>query len=106
MSTLERELVKGYVQKLSQVQALLVAETPSAQVLAQVEMLVDDVLADMRRYLKSPIWPEPTTDAPDLATLEDWLTDGACEATDGCFVEPDGTCPHGHPSWLIVLGLI
>ena len=32
--------------------------------------------------------------------------DGGCEATDGCFVEPDGTCEHGQPSWLLVLGLI
>ena len=26
-------------------------------------------------------------------------------ATDGCTVEPDGTCPHGHSSWLLVLHL-
>ena len=32
--------------------------------------------------------------------------DGGCEATDGCFVEPDGTCDHGQPSWLLALGLI
>jgi hypothetical protein len=32
--------------------------------------------------------------------------DGGCEATDGCFVKPDGTCDHGQPSWLLVLGLI
>jgi hypothetical protein len=32
--------------------------------------------------------------------------DGGCEATDGCLVEPDGTCDHGQPSWLLVLGLI
>ena len=25
---------------------------------------------------------------------------------DGCIVEPDGECPHGHPSFLIVLGLL
>jgi hypothetical protein len=28
------------------------------------------------------------------------------EALDGCPVEPDGICPHGHPSWLRYLGLI
>jgi hypothetical protein len=32
--------------------------------------------------------------------------DGGGEATDGCFVEPDGTYEHGQPSWLLVLGLI
>ncbi len=34
------------------------------------------------------------------------MSDGICEATDGCLVEPDGECPHGRPSWLIVLGMI
>ncbi len=32
--------------------------------------------------------------------------DGGCEATDGCVVEPDGTCEQGQPSWLLALGLI
>jgi hypothetical protein len=32
--------------------------------------------------------------------------DGGFEATDGCFVEPDGSCEHGTPSWLLALGLI
>jgi hypothetical protein len=32
--------------------------------------------------------------------------DSACEATDGCWVEPDGYCEHGCPSWLLKLGLI
>lgn len=26
--------------------------------------------------------------------------------SDGCEVEPDGTCPHGNPSILIELGMI
>lgn len=42
-----------------------------------------------------------------MGTVEDWLTDTEeTEATDGCIVEPDGMCPHGHPSWLVRLGLI
>jgi hypothetical protein len=45
--------------------------------------------------------PEPTT-----SQLEEWMMDGVAEATDGCRIEPDGTCEHGHPSWLIHLGLI
>ena len=57
------------------------------------------------RNTKTP--PRPTTSQPDMDQLEEWgILDGGCEATDGCWVEPDGTCPHGHPSWMIVLGLI
>jgi hypothetical protein len=52
-------------------------------------------------------WPEPTTGTPDLETIEDWMwEDAGCEATDGCWVEIDGRCPHGHPSWLRRLGLV
>ena len=46
------------------------------------------------------------TDAPDLETLTDWVDDGGCEATDGCWVEVDGYCPHGKPSWAIAMGLV
>ena len=49
---------------------------------------------------------EATGTIPDLETLEEWVSDGGCEATDGCWVEPDGTCEHGKRSWLLVLGLI
>ena len=51
-------------------------------------------------------WPEPTTPEPDSEDVEGWVLDDVCEATDGCEVEPDGVCPHGHPSWLVRLGLI
>ena len=43
---------------------------------------------------------------PDLETLIEWEAMGGCEAVDGCWVESDGTCPHGCPSWLLVMGLI
>jgi len=43
---------------------------------------------------------------PCLATMEKWLDNGAAKATDGCRVEPDGVCPHGHQSWLLRLGMI
>lgn len=46
---------------------------------------------------------EPT---PSMEQLEEWVYDSVCEATDGCIVEPDGRCPHGHQSWLLRLGLI
>jgi hypothetical protein len=69
--------------------------------------------------------PAPRTDAPPTAnpthprkevkamprpSLEELQRqveeDGGCEATDGCWVEPDGTCDHGQPSRLLALGLI
>jgi hypothetical protein len=56
---------------------------------------------------RRPQWPQPTVPTPDLEQIEDWLwDDGGCEATDGCWIEPDGICPHGHPSWFLRLGLI
>lgn len=52
-------------------------------------------------------WPEPTEDQPPLDELiEEMDSNGTCEATDGCIVEPDGICEHNHPSWLRKLGLI
>jgi hypothetical protein len=45
-------------------------------------------------------------DAPPLEQLLEWQEEGGCEATDGCWVESDGRCGHGKPSWLLALGLI
>ena len=60
----------------------------------------------VRNPNKRPKWPQPTVPAPSLEQIEDWIwEDGGCEATDGCWLEPDGICPHGHPSWLLKLGL-
>jgi hypothetical protein len=50
---------------------------------------------------------DPTkAQAPDLETLIEWEAEGGCEAVDGCWVESDGTCPHGCRSWLLELGLV
>jgi hypothetical protein len=44
---------------------------------------------------------------PDAETLWDWVDEyGVCTATDGCWVAPNGECPHGHKSWLLALNLI
>lgn len=43
---------------------------------------------------------------PTIKTLERYAYDGVAKATDGCRVEPDGTCPHGHDSWLLWCGYI
>lgn len=52
------------------------------------------------------LYPEPTTEKPSEEEFWDMLFDGACPATDGCEVEPDGTCPHGHPAWPRRMGLV
>ena len=54
---------------------------------------------------------EPQSTMPDepddmFSWLEDAEETGMCEATDGCIVEIDGVCPHGKPSWAIVMGLV
>ncbi len=52
-------------------------------------------------------WPRPTEYAPGAIALEAMSWDGDMEATDGCGpVEDDGYCEHGHPSWMLELGLI
>jgi hypothetical protein len=47
---------------------------------------------------------------PDEWTDEDLLEmaeeDGGIQTPDGCWVEPDGACPHGQRSPLVVRGLI
>ncbi|HUT15460.1 MAG TPA: hypothetical protein VMY98_04365 [Anaerolineae bacterium] len=43
---------------------------------------------------------------PTMRQLMAWQAKGGCEATDGCWVEPDGHCEHGCPSWMLALGLI
>jgi hypothetical protein len=43
---------------------------------------------------------------PNSELLAEWMDMGGCEATDGCWVEPDGKCEHGCLSWLIVMGMI
>jgi hypothetical protein len=56
--------------------------------------------------------PEPVVETdlepPDLETLMAWEAEGGCEAAcpHHCWTEPDGICSHGHPSWLLKLGLI
>lgn len=43
---------------------------------------------------------------PSVEQLMAWDFDGICESTDGCRVEPDGHCPHGHTSWLRIVGIV
>jgi len=44
---------------------------------------------------------------PSVATLERWSSNCGCKTVGcGCWVEPDGECGHGAPSWLLALGMI
>lgn len=51
-------------------------------------------------------FPAATVDRPSGEELHEMAMDSVATATDGCDVEPDGECEHGHPSWLVRLGLI
>ena len=53
-----------------------------------------------------PTTPEPTSPAPTMDEVIAWESEGYSEATDGCHIEPDGICEHGHPSWMLHFGLI
>ena len=52
-------------------------------------------------------YPRPLVKQPSDDEIVGMLTDRIdVESTDGCVCDPDGICPHGHPSWLVVLGYI
>jgi len=55
---------------------------------------------------RSVTWKGERYETPEYEQIEHWVYDSICEAVDGCTVEPDGTCPHGAPSWLIAVGLV
>ena len=57
-------------------------------------------------FIKHPETIVCSSVPPQNATMEKWVENGIARAIDGCKVEPDGTCPHNKPSWLIALGLI
>lgn len=51
-------------------------------------------------------YPDPTTEEPTPETIARWADENRARATDGCWVTAnDPVCEHGHPSWLIALGL-
>ena len=111
MNASEQETLHGVLARLQQTHRLLqtgwTVDTPSSETSVQVELLLEDAIGDVRKVLGIKKWPEPTVDRPTWEDLEEWMwEDGGCEATDSCWVEPDGTCQHGHPSWFLKLGLI
>ena len=34
------------------------------------------------------------TETPSIEQIIEWESEGGCQATDGCWVEPDGMCEH------------
>lgn len=56
------------------------------------------------RLYREGMAKKPTKKRPLIRTMERWAFDGIARATDGCKVEPDGRCHHGHLSWLVYLG--
>jgi len=48
----------------------------------------------------------PTAPKPTMEQMEAWLIDGIGEATDGCRIENDGRCLHGHTAWLRIVGVV
>lgn len=58
----------------------------------------------LRKFKKE--WPIPTVEKPSDEVLKSWFMDSMCQATDGCQVEHDGICPHGHRSWFLYLGIM
>ena len=42
----------------------------------------------------------------DPAFMRELMLESVFDAADGCRVEPDGRCPHGYSSPLILLGVI
>ena len=70
----------------------------------RIRLLKDSV--DLAEYLSNHPDAYAVKKPPCEKTLERWSNEGGCEALDGCWVEPDGVCPHGKPSWLMALGWI
>lgn len=64
----------------------------------------DKVITQLQPWLEVD---DEAVQPPSVDDLWDWVDEyGKCTSTDGCWVEADGVCEHGHKSWLLELGLI
>jgi hypothetical protein len=87
MSDYER--LPAVLATLEQAQRLVRTATLSTETAVRLEVLLEDALLDLRKAMGIAVWPEPTVEPPDWETLEEWMWDSVCEATDSCLVEPD-----------------
>ena len=46
------------------------------------------------------------TNAPSIATMEKWSSNGIAKSLLGAKVEPDGWDSDGSPSWMLAMGMI
>jgi len=68
-----------------------------------------ETIAQPKRLSKKELLAQEGLDPDELMEqLELWMCDGSCPAMcgEGCEVELDGRCQHGHPSCFIAWGLI
>jgi hypothetical protein len=75
----------------------------------ELQTIAPGLLASMEADESAPApAAEPTLEVPDIETLMQGEAEGGCEAAcpHACWVELDGHCTHGNPSWLLKLGLI
>ena len=86
-----------------------VAERAEAQGLFSLaQQMRDDADLIQQKLSEQETAVEPRLEPPDIETLMAWEAEGGCEAAcpHHCWIEPDGTCIHGNPSWLLKLRLI
>jgi hypothetical protein len=62
------------------------------------------------RITLQKFWNEMGVETQDekLELLDEYFAESICPALcdEGCEVEPDGHCPHGCPSMLLIAGLV
>jgi hypothetical protein len=104
------------VRKLPELTQIAASDATEA-VLRVVEMAYKDISPQLRKEVRQMgvyIQPEQVAreegfnsveDYTDYVIYEDEPSVRAC-CSEGCMVEQSGSCPHGHPSILKVLGLI
>lgn len=80
---------------------------PQGEVTQAVVQWTERLYAE--EWLAHAVLVPPSNDyahRPSYAKLVAWMAQGGCETIDGCWVEPDGHCEHGFPSWLLHYGMI
>jgi len=104
MNDFESAAVTRTLQLLTQTLAWLDEQSPLPEPFFQMRQQVDECIHHLQPLLQQKAWPEPTSYLPSEGMLWQWFfEDSGCQATDGCWVEDDGVCPHGYPSWLLWL---